>query len=87
MLAFPGMIAPAAEEAGIELPPNIEGYDPDEYPHWHIFQFIQLGTAMPHPAAHWDNAKVIATIPIEDIRHITMNDLLEKGLAVGYPVP
>jgi len=60
MLAFPEMIAPAAKEAGIKLPPDLENFDSKAYPHWQVFCRMQLGQPMPHASAHWDNAKVIA---------------------------
>ena len=71
MKAFPEMIALAAEKAGIKLPPDLENFEPSDYPHWVVFSRIQLGSAMPYPGVDWDNAKVIAAISNEDIFKIT----------------
>ncbi len=84
MLAFPGMIAPAAEEAGIKVPEDLEEYKAIEYPHWAVFCRVQLGAPMPHASAHWDNAKVVASIPDKEIMIISYQKLLDKGLAVGF---
>jgi len=87
MLAFPELIAPAATEAGIEVPPDLGNFDPEEYPHWTVFCNAQLGQPMPTPHAHWDNAKVIASISDEDIMNITVAQLIGKGLQVGFSKP
>lgn len=84
MLAFPGLIAPAAEQAGIKLPDDVENYDKSQYPHWHVFSAMQLGAPMPHACAHWDNAKVIATLDDTEILTITPEQLEEKGFAIGF---
>ncbi len=84
MLAFPEMIAPAAEEADIKVPPDLENYSREDYPHWAAFCNVQLGAPMPHASAHWENAKVIATIPHSEIKLTTYQQLLDKGLAVGF---
>lgn len=87
MLAFPSMLVGAAKAAGINLPDNIEEYDPNEFPHWHVYLSCQLGTAMPRPDSHWNNARVVADISDKKIKKITGAQLLEAGLEVGYPLP
>jgi len=84
MLAFPEMIAPAAKEAGLKVPPDLRNFDPDEYPHWAVFCKVQLGAPMPHASAHWDNAKVVAKVAEDRIRQITPGELVGLGLAVGF---
>ena len=38
MIIFPGMIASAAEKAGMKVPPEPDGdWDAKEYPHFNIF--------------------------------------------------
>ena len=87
MLAFPAMIAGAAEKAGMKVPEDIEEYDKSEYPHWFVFCQLQLGVPMPHASAHWDNAKVIANIPDDRIMTSTAEDIYALGFEVGFPLP
>ena len=87
MLAFPEMLISPAEKAGIKTPPNANKYDKNEYSHFHVFCTIQLGQPLPHPTAHWENAEVIAVIPMDKIQTVTWNELVDLGLQVGYPTP
>lgn len=87
MLAFPEMLKKPAERAGIKVPENLTEFDKAEYPHWHVYVIVQLGAPLPHPQAHWDNAEVIAAIPAEELKTITIGELREKGLAVHRPIP
>lgn len=81
MIGFPGMLIGPAEKAGISVPENEEDYDPDKFPHWHVYLSAQLGTGLPHPAAHWDNAHVVASFPEDRIRKVTAADLISAGFA------
>lgn len=85
MILFPAMLANCAKDAGIKLPKdvNAEDFDSEEFPHWKVYLAVQLGASLPHPRAHWENARVVAEIPDDKIREITYNQLLERGLAVG----
>ena len=87
MMAFPAMIAPAAEKAGVDLPDDLEEYDPENYPHWHVFSLMQLGESMPYPGVHWNNAKIVADIPKEKLITLTFDDLVNEGFQVGTPLP
>lgn len=92
MIAFPGMLLGPAHEAGIKTPPdNVvdddNKFDPQEYPHWMVFCNLQLGSSMPTPTAHWENAKVIAAIPEDKIRTMTYQDIMELGFQIGNSTP
>ena len=80
MIAFRAMLVGPAEQAGIKVPPDLELYDSAEYPHWGAFLNMQLGRRMPCATSHWDNAKIIAAIPDEKIKTITV----EAVMALGY---
>lgn len=84
MLAFPEMIVDAANQAGIKVPPNINNYNAKEYVKWHIFCATQLGSPMPSPGCHYENAKVIAELTEEEAKTITFPQLEEKGFQIGY---
>lgn len=83
MLAFPSMILNAAEQAGMKTPEldNEDEFDRNEFPHFAVFCAVQLCRPMISLGEHWDNAKVIADIPDEEIRSVTLEDLLSRGLA------
>lgn len=83
MVGFDGMLTAPAEKAGIKVPPDLENYNPNEYPHWYVFSKVQLGTSMPNPTAHWQNAEIIAKIPQEDIFSVSVEDILGMGFLHG----
>lgn len=87
MLAFPEMLVSSAQHAGIRVPDDADKYDPDQYPHWHVYLLVQLGAPIPWAGAVFDNAAIIASISDDEIKTITYNQLIEKGLAVGYTAP
>lgn len=85
MIAFEGMLVEAAEQAGIKVPPEElldadpgEGFDPMEYPHFHVFCALQLCRPIQW-GEHWDNAKIIAAIPEERLTEMVLQDFLELG--------
>lgn len=77
MLAFSSMLVSAAKKAGMAVPPDPDEFDADSFPHFQVFCLVQLGRAC-RPGEHWDNAKVIASIP--DIKSATLMDLITAGL-------
>lgn len=80
MIALPVMLANAAAEAGMKVPPDPDNFERDEYPHFNVLCFVQLGSSMPNPHAHFDNAKIIAAIPERAIRLVTLTDLAKLGV-------
>jgi len=81
MLAFPKMLMKPAQEAGIKVPENAESYNAEEFPHFFVYLQSQLGRSLPYPSAHWDNAKIVASIPNNEIKKVTLCQLCEKGFA------
>lgn len=86
MFAFPGMLTDAAQEAGIETPENVDSddFDKEKYPHWHVFCALQLGQPMPYAGVHYDNAKVIGGISLDEIKTMTVDDFIAKGFNIGF---
>lgn len=82
MIAFPFMLVGPAQQAGILTPPDPENYEPNEFKHWHLFRMVQLGQSMPSPDSHWENAKIIAALPEDDVTTITWEVLKIKGIQV-----
>lgn len=83
MIAFPGMLIRPAKDAGMKVPDDPDDFDKGAYPHFYVYMQAQLGAPMPFPDAPFENAKVIAAIPDEEITKITYQELLEKGFAEG----
>ena len=83
MFAFEDMFEPMAKKSGMKIPKDREDYDPNKYPHWHVLLTTCLGQPMPYPGCHWDNAKIIADIPEEELMKLTYDQLIEKGLSLG----
>lgn len=84
MIAEPALLRKPAEEALISVPPDLEKYDPEQYPHWDVFCIMQLGTPLPDWSAHFHNAEVIARIADDEIYHITRDDILKRGFKIGF---
>jgi hypothetical protein len=79
MFAFPGMIAPAAKKAGMKTPVDPDDFDGNEFPHFFVYCNLQLGRPMVFPGEHWENAKVVAAIPDDWIRSVTLEQMIERG--------
>lgn len=78
MIAFPSMLASAAIKAGMKVPPedrlegDLDGIK-EEFPHWFVYCMLQLC----RPIAwgdHWENAKIIAAIPEDQLKTMTEDD-------------
>lgn len=90
MIVFPGMLIAPAAEAGMPHPDfDVDAIDSDDewqervvkpYPHFAVFCHVQLCRAMTGPTEHWENAKIIAAIPDDEIRTMTFSDLAEAGV-------
>jgi len=87
MIAFPSMLIKPADAADMMVPVDPDNYNKDEYPHFYLYCQCQLGQPMPSWTSHWDNAKIIASIPIDKIKTIKWNELLQLGFKVGHPIP
>ena len=83
MIAFAGMLIGPAKEAGMKIPIDADNFNPKKYPHFDIFCKVQLGAPMPWATAHWENARLIASLSDKEIKTITYPQLMEKGLAIG----
>ena len=80
MIAFPSMLKQPAIEAGIKVPQDPNNYEPDDYKHFHAFCILQLGRSMKMDGEQWRNAKIIAKVPEDKIKAMTLEDFLVLGL-------
>ena len=79
MMAFPGMLIGAAKEAGMKAPKDPDNFDRDKYPHFFVFCKVQLCRPMQF-GEHFENARLIASIDDDNIRRMTLTQLLALGL-------
>lgn len=78
-MAFPEMLVGAAQHANIAVPDDLENYNKEEFPHWFILCATQLCRPMQH-GEHWENAKVITTLTLEQMQTMTYEDFQEIGV-------
>lgn len=74
------MLTAAAQLAGMKVPPDPDDFDPEKFPHFHVFCLLQLSRPVRVHGEHWNNAKVIADIPEDKLRTMTLGDFIEAGL-------
>lgn len=84
MIAHPTLLVEPARKAGITLPPDVEDFDSEKFPHWAVFLNAQIGCPMPSPTSHWHNAEVVAAISDDEIMKITGQGLLDAGWQEGF---
>ncbi len=81
MIVFPGMLVPAAEKAGMLVPPDPDDFSGERYPHFQVFCNAQLCRPITH-GEQWENAEIIAKFTGEEIIKATLEDLIAKGFHV-----
>lgn len=81
MFAFPALLVSAATDAGMPVPPDPNDFEDEKYPHFSVFCAVQLGRPMV-PGEHFDNAKIISGLTNEEIRTVTLEGLIAKGLRI-----
>jgi len=88
MIAFPELLIEPANRAGIPTPDDVTRYEEyaELYPHFFVFCQMQLGSPMPYPSVHFDNAKIIAMFTEEDFFTLTDQDIINHGFQIGYPI-
>ena len=79
MMAFPGMLVDAATQAGMAVPLDPDRFSNNDFPHFFVFCQLQLGRRMAWDE-HWENAKVIAQIPVEELKKLTLEGFIARGL-------
>jgi len=77
------MLVGAAEQAGMKVPPDVDEWQEwrEDYPHFFCFCLLQLARPTVYHGEHWDNAKVVAEIPDDEIMTLTLENFLARGLS------
>ena len=87
MIALAEMLIVPAQKAGMKTPEDVYNYNTNDFPHFHVYELVQIGSPMPSPDSHYHNARAIASLSEEDIKKMTMEDLINSGFETGYPIP
>lgn len=82
MFAFTGMFEPHIKNSNLRLPENFDNYNPDQYPHFHVFVLAHICRPIDVRALE-DNANIIAAIPEDEIKEVTFTQLIERGVVCG----
>lgn len=82
MFAFPGMFGPHIKDSNLKQPEDFESYDPEQYPHFHVFMLTHLCQPIDIQTLE-SNANIIAAIPDDEIKKVTFEQLIEKGIVYG----
>jgi hypothetical protein len=88
MITFPEILKAPANKAGIQMPDDVSRYEEyaELYPHFFVFCRMQLGSPMPYPSVHFDNAKIIALFTEEDFLTLTYEDIVNHGFQIGFDI-
>lgn len=76
------MLHPHIQDSKLKLPDDFRHYDPEEYPHFHVFVTAHVGLPVEIDLLQ-NNADIIAAIPEERIREVTFSDLFKLGVVLG----
>ena len=85
MLMLPYMLTSAAEQVGIPVPEG-DLDNPDTYRNSHPQFFVLCMTQLCRPMVpgeHFENAKALAAIPIEEMKAMTASELQARGCNCG----
>ena len=79
MISFPSLLLSHAQNAGIKAPSNVDDYDAEQYPHFHVYKCVQVGRPI-IGESHVRNAIIIAAVPQNKIQKITFKELKKLGV-------
>jgi hypothetical protein len=85
MIAFPNILASYAKDAGMAVPEDPEKFleCKEEFPHFAVYCLLQLGTSMPNAMSARTNADVIAAVPADKVKDMTLADFEALGFEHG----
>lgn len=74
MFMLDEMLVRFARDADIAVPPDLDEYDKEQFPHWEVYAAMQLGRPISGESPLL-NAQVIAAIPDDRIRKVMATEL------------
>lgn len=85
IITDPQKLADLAKEGGISVPADINDFFLGDHIHFVVFMTTHRGEEMPYPTAPVENAKLIASLTDEQVKSITIEDLIDLGFKFGAP--
>lgn len=76
-ISHPNALIDDAKAAGIAVPEDIKSYDKKDFPHWHFFVNIQVDRPLLSESSPAHNAKVIASLPEDQLNFLAVEGNLE----------
>ena len=76
-------IVDAARDAGMPVPDDVFDYDFDAFPHFNLFQGVQINKDGIEPGSDWHNAKVIMGLSVDEVKKVTWITLEKKGIKIN----
>jgi hypothetical protein len=85
LIAFPNILASYAKDAGMPVPEDPEKFleNKEEFPNFAVYCLLQLGTSMPNAMSARNNAEIIANVPAQKVKDMTLADFEEIGFEHG----
>lgn len=85
MIASASMLIPAAQNAGMKCPEDLDNKDLEkikgDFPHFYAFCILQLCRPVRYHGEHHDNAKLISQISVERVMEMSIDDYIKAGLS------
>ncbi len=80
MIASKELLVSVAQQAGMQVPENLEQFDTYQFPYWTIFWMLQGD----RPFMSWReplrNAEIINGIPYDKLIHMNWEDFEKEGV-------
>jgi hypothetical protein len=85
MIAFPNILASYAKDAGMPVPEDPDKFleFKEEFPNFAVYCLLQLGTSMPTAMSARTNADVIAAVPADKVKDMTLAEFEALGFEHG----
>lgn len=87
LFIFPGQLMVQVEDNNPmkqKLPEDLDEYEAELFPHYHVFSTLHLGRGLDTSSVD-PNARIIAEVPDDEIRTITLEQLQILGLDMYSP--
>lgn len=89
MIAFPSILASYAKDVGMPVPVDPDQFleEKEQFPNFAVYCLLQIGTAMPNWNSARTNAEIVAAVPADKVKDMTLADFEALGFEHGPSVP